>query len=152
MGWYYFYDQQYSDCVGYSESRCMSLLNRERYAAHWLYRMAQIDAGQPADNDSGTFVRSGFNVLMNKGHRQVIDGVAQPVERHNGISAYRWGNVETALETLYNPASARHYVNIGGVPLLNSWGTGYPHLVWLTLESLATLWERGGEIGVPTDR
>jgi hypothetical protein len=130
----------------------MSLLNRERYDAPWLYLKARQNDEWPGEEDSGTSLRAGFGILLNRGHRRVYNGVSQPVALSKGISAYRWGDVEDALRTLYNPLATRHYEDIGGFPLVNSWGRGYPHYVWMTLEGMDRLLDEDGEIGVPTDR
>jgi hypothetical protein len=159
-GWWDFYDQgSEGACVGFSESRCMSLLNRARYAAQWLYYEAQkIDSwpggGYPGADPfyEGTECRAGFETLRLRGHRRVYSGKTYPVDPANGISTYRWGTLSDVLAALRNPAITRHYDQIGGIPLLNSWGRSYPHRVWIPLAVVDRLLHEDGEAGVVTDK
>jgi hypothetical protein len=41
---------------------------------------------------------------------------------------------------------------LGAVPVLNSWGTNYPHRVWMPDDVLARLIKEDGEVAIPTDR
>jgi hypothetical protein len=71
-GWYGFYDQgREGACVGFGCSRMMSLLNRKRYDARWLWdRAKEVDEWpdtNPGD-DNGTSVRAALDVLRTRGH------------------------------------------------------------------------------------
>src|SRR5687767_4057140 len=85
-GWWEFYDQgSEGACVGFASSRCMSMLNRLRYAARWLYLEAQkIDAwpGGAYNGASpfyeGTEVRAAFEILRLRGHRRVYSSTTYP--------------------------------------------------------------------------
>lgn len=147
--WWRFYDQgSEGACVGFGASRAMSLLNRKRYDAPWLYREAQrIDEWGDTPPQEGTSVRAGLEVLRTLGHRVVLRNRVSPVTAQEGISAYRWStSVEEWLSLLGWP-------NASEVPFLNSWGAdGYPHLTWMPTETFARLLAEDGEFGFVTDR
>lgn len=160
--WWEFYDQGAEGaCVGFGSSRCMSLLNRRRYNARWLWDHAkEVDEWpdtRPGD-DNGTSVRAAFDVLRAVGHVRWekwmggLDQVARDAQSprlEDGVSANRWAtSVEEILTTLANP----RYATIGGVPILNSWGRGYPHTVWMTLDALGRVLAEDGEATILTDR
>jgi 2-haloalkanoic acid dehalogenase type II len=66
-----------------------------------------------------------------------------------GIKAFRWAkSVDDVHSVLANPRADE----LGAVPLLNSWGPGYPHRTYLPDAVLAKLIDEEGEIAVPTDR
>lgn len=146
--WWRFYDQgDEGACVGFGCSRAMSLLNRKRYDARWLYRNAQlIDEYADTPPEEGTSVRAGLEVLRTYGHR-VVRGlkVWQP-RVGDGIAAYRW--ITSTDDLLY--VLGRE--NAAEVPLLNSWGTSYPEIVWIPVSVLDRLLREDGEFGVITDR
>lgn len=77
-------------CVGFSSSWMMSIYNRERYNATWLYhRACEID-GDPEttpEADIGTYVRSAFDAIRKLGHMETE--AAQPDPR-NGILSFYW--------------------------------------------------------------
>lgn len=145
--WWDFYNQgQTGMCVGYSSSRMMTLINRARYDAPWLYYNAEDDAGQPRDPDSGTYVRSAGNVLVAKGHRTPIQKLPRIA---NGISAFRWAtSVPEILTVLNSPLQEKR----GAIDLVNSWGRGWPHVVRMPHAVLARLLNEDGECMVITDR
>ena len=149
MAWVKFYDQLAEGaCVGFSISRMMSLLNRKRYAADWLYTRAQ-ETDEFADTPpaEGSSVRAGFDVLLQEGLKTVWDGVAYGPYLREGIVAYRWATTwDDVRQTLGVPLSAN------SVPLVNSWGTGYPHVVHLVDEAGERLLAEEGEFGLVTDR
>ena len=77
IGWWPFYDQgKEGACVGFACSRMMSLLNRRRYEAPWLYREAQRVDDWPGEDYSGTSVRAALDVLRSRGHRRVANRAA----------------------------------------------------------------------------
>jgi hypothetical protein len=41
---------------------------------------------------------------------------------------------------------------LGAVPILNSWGEGYPARVWMPDDVLDRLMKEEGEIAIPADR
>lgn len=144
--WQAFYDQGTTPhCVGYSTSYAMSLLNRKRYQAEWLYaRCADID-GIPGD-PGGTYTRCAGDILINEGHKSTAATIPHLAD---GISAYRWAtNVDDILSVLKNPIATRR----GAIPLLNSWGTYYPRRVWFPGETIQFLLDNYGEAMVLTDR
>lgn len=147
-GWWSFYDQgNEGACVGFSESRMMSLLNRKRYDAEWLYHEAQQADEWPGDDYDGTSVRAGFDILRTKGHRRIWGPFHLPADLDNGIAANRWAqNVVEVLACLQDDP------NSDGITLINSWGRGYPHYVHLPLAGLERLLREDGEAGIVVDR
>jgi hypothetical protein len=148
--WWDFYDQgSEGACVGFGSSRMMSLLNRKRYDARWLWNEAKkIDEWtdtNPGD-DNGTSVRAAMDVLRGSGH--VPAGKKAP-SVSEGISVNRWATkVSEILDVLGNPL----YAKLGMVPILNSWGRGFPHVTWMPLETLQRLLDEDGEATMVTDR
>lgn len=148
--WQQFYDQgQEGACVGFGCSRMMSLLNRHRYDARWLYRQAQlVDEWSDTPPGEGTSVRAGLDILRNVGHRRVR-GHGKPVTEPNpsdGIAANRWAtDMNDVCRVLGRPGANE-------LPMLNSWGKDYPHIVWMPTEVHARLLDEDGEYGVVTDR
>jgi len=160
--WWEFYDQgSEGACVGFGWSRCMSILNRELYAARWLWdRAKEIDQWpetEPGDNN-GTSVRAAGIILRESGHvdwrgeysdddhtgRGDYDAAAD-----NGVHTFRWAqSVEDVHRVLQNERADE----LGAVPFLNSWGHGYPHRTWMPDEVLDRLMLEDGEVAIPTDR
>ena len=148
--WWDFYDQgQEGACVGFGSSRMMSLLNRKRYDARWLWNQAKRVDEWPDTNpgdDNGTSVRAAMDILRTRGH--VLSG-GSAVVLGEGISANRWAiRTEQVLGALQSPANER----MGAVRILNSWGKSYPHRVWMPLETLQRLLDEDGEATLVTDR
>jgi hypothetical protein len=160
--WQTFYNQgKEGACVGFGWSRCMSILNNDRYAARWLWDQAKMRDQWPQTNpgdDEGTSVRAAAEVLVAAGHVSWSEPYAdddfherakyRPVLQE-GIKAFRWAkSVDDVHAVLANPAADE----VGAVPLLNSWGTGYPRRVWMPDDVLDRLMHEDGEIAIPTDR
>lgn len=147
--WWRFYDQgEEGACVGFGCSRMMSILNRHRYDARWLYRCAQ-DADGIAETPpaEGTTVRAGGEVLRLLGHRRVRGWKLWEPATEEGIVAYRWAtDVEDLLDALGWDRSVTE------VPFLNSWGHDYPRLVYMPVETLDRLRQEDGEMMIVTDR
>lgn len=148
--WWEFYDQgDTGECVGFSLSRMMTLLNRVRYQGEWLYmRATEIDewSDNDLDQDAGTSVRAGCEILRTLGHKRARHQLANAGD---GISAYRWAtSVEEIHQTIASPLADR----LGAVPLVNSWGRFFPHIVWLPDEILNRLLSEDGEAAIVVDR
>lgn len=162
FSWWDFYDQgSEGACVGFGTSRMMSLLNRKRYYARWLWDQAKlIDEWSdtvPGDNN-GTSVRAALTVLMDRGHvywqpkyqgEPVAARDARKPDKRHGIAAYRWAKTVDEVLTVIDNPTARE---LGAVPIFNSWGRGYPHKVWMPGETLQKLIDDDGEVGLVTDR
>ena len=150
IGWRTYYDQGHEGaCVGFASSRAMSLLNRKRYDARWLYHEAQRVDEWEGEAYSGTSVRAAMDVLRTQGHAPTYRGVTRPVDASEGISENRWAqSVDEVLACLQSP----RYATLGAVAVLNSWGTQYPHTVWLPLETLDRLIREDGEATLIVDR
>src|SRR4051812_14099186 len=147
--WWGFYDQgREGACVGFGSSRMMSLLNRKRYDARWLWNRAKEIDEWPDTNpgdDNGTSVRAALDVLRERGHVPIRNGKDRPVSRSEGIAANRWANsVDDVLKALGTPE--RDYVVV-----LNSWGLNYPRKVRLPADVLERLRQEDGELAVVTD-
>ena len=145
--WWRFYDQGAEGaCVGFGSARMMTLLNRERYDARWLYHEAQKRDGIAGPHE-GTYVDAACQVLRDVGISQVVKGTSRPATRHDGIAAYRWAtHTQDVLDALGDPSAQ-------WVTILNSWGEQYPQRVRLPVHVLDRLLiGEGGEAMVVTDR
>jgi hypothetical protein len=152
LAWMNFYNQgQEGACVGFGESRMMSLLNRKRYNARWLWQRARLTDEWPDNDDlsdpnQGTSVNAGLAILMNEGHERYN---ADAPNLADGISAFRWATtVDEILVTLDSPIAYK----LEAVPFLNSWGADYPHITWMPATVLQRLLSEDGEAGIVTDR
>jgi hypothetical protein len=160
--WWDFYNQGAEGaCVGFGTSRMMSLLNRKRYDARWLWDWAKKGDSwsdtNPGD-DNGTSVSAACAVLLSQGHvpwstayanRDYVERDREVPKSSEGINAYRWARtVDEVRSVLKSPANER----AGAVRILNSWGRDYPHRVWMPYETLARLIEEDGEVALVTDR
>lgn len=147
--WWEFYDQgREGSCVGFSCARVQTLNNRQRFAARDLYAAAQLaDEYSDTPPAEGTSVRAGMEVMRTKGLERVYGSTTYPWDGEWGIDTYRWAtNWDDVRAALGLPDSS------DGVPLLNSWGRDYPHIVYLTDEAGARLLAEDGEFAIPTDR
>lgn len=154
--WYRFYDQgNEGACVGFALSRMMSLLNRVRYDARWLYQQAQlVDDWADTPPEEGTSGRAGCDILRRVGHRRIHRGFSNPPDAADGILENRWCTSVEQIAVCLDPDSGGALVlNAGYVTLLNSWGTAYPHLTRMDLESLERLvYREDGDATLITDR
>lgn len=160
--WYAFYDQgSEGACVGFGWSRCMSLLNSSEYTARWLWDRAkekdQWPETNPGDNN-GTSVRSAAEVLVAAGHVVWNEEYAddEHTERDDyqpdsaqGLSAFRWAQ---SVDDVHAVLANERADELGAVPILNSWGDGYPRRVWMPDDVLDRLMQEEGEVAIPTDR
>jgi hypothetical protein len=161
--WYAFYDQgREGACVGFGWSRCMSILNQEPvYAARWLWDRCkerdQWPETNPGDNE-GTSVRAGGEVLIAAGHVRWSDPYAgddhtgragYKPEPKEGLTTFRWAQ---SVDEVHAALGNERADELGAVPVLNSWGTRYPHRVWLPDDVLDRLMAEEGEVAIPTDR
>ena len=151
ISWWDFYNQgSEGACVGYGSSRMMSMLNRVRYDARWLWDQAKmVDewAGtNPGDNE-GTSVNAAMKTLKAQGH--VRSGKLLPAAG-DGVAAYRWAStVDEVRSVLLSP----YHDKLQAVPLLNSWGrSAYPHITWLPYTTLERLISEDGEVALVTDK
>jgi hypothetical protein len=151
-GWYEFYDQGHEGaCVGFGCSRMMSLLNRKRYDARWLWNQAKMIDEWPDTNpgdDNGTSVRAACDVLRLQGHVVYRSSNEKAADVKEGIAANRWAtNAQQVLDALGTPEWDH-------VRILNSWGRGgYPHIVRMPAKTLDRLLQReDGEACLVTDR
>lgn len=160
LAWWNFYDQgEEGACVGFGNSRMMTLLNRIRYDAFWLWdwgKMGDEWADTNPGDDNGTSVHAGADVLLNRGHvrfkarwTDFVKRDAQLPDPRQGLSAIRWATtVDEVRAVLQSPLNDQ----LQAVPFLNSWGRYYPHITWMPYVALERLIEEDGEVGIPTDR
>lgn len=146
IGWWEFYNQgNEGACVGFGCSRAQTLRNRVRYDGFWLYNEAkQLDEWEGEDYE-GTSVRAGLEVERTVG---LMRSRSQEIAAQDGISEYRWA---TSVEMVHASIQSSLADSLGGVPLLNSWGRDYPHIVWLPDTVLDRLLQEDGEAGLITD-
>ena len=103
QSWWDFYDQgKEGACVGFGCSRMMSLLNRKRYDARWLWDWAKSSDEWPDTNpgdDQGTSVRAACDILRSRGHVPWKDAYKGRTYKQRdkeepaageGITANRW--------------------------------------------------------------
>jgi hypothetical protein len=150
MTWWTFYNQGAEGaCVGFGSSRMMTMLNRRRYAARWLWNQAKVVDEWPDTNpgdDNGTSVNAAMKILKAQGH--VPSGKTDPL-LEEGVSAYRWaGTVDEIRSVLRSP----YHDKLQAVPMLNSWGRSYPHITWMPYTTLERLLREDGEAALITDR
>lgn len=145
--WWEYYDQgNEGACVGFGSSRMMTLLNRARYDAFWLYHEAQKVDPWPGELYEGTSVDAGMQILRNRGGKTPNWMEPRPSQ---GISSYRW---TSSVDEIVAVMGAEKWRMIGGLPLLNSWGRfGYPHQTWIPFDVLGFLLETG-DASVVVDR
>jgi hypothetical protein len=146
--WEYYDQGSEGACVGFGSSRMMSLLNRKRYDARWLYREAQlVDQWGDTPPEEGTSVRAGMDILRKRGHRVTRGKASGPVTLSEGIAANRWAtNIDQVLDAL-------GYTGLDFCDILNSWGRdGYPHLVRIPATVLERLLFEDGEFTLISDR
>jgi hypothetical protein len=141
-----FYDQgEEGACVGFACSRMMGLLNDEKYNAFWLYRQAQeVDEWDETPPEEGTSVNAACKVLQEKGAKIYKSDGPDVMQ---GISAYRWATTWDEVRSVLGIPDSE-----AGVPLLNSWGEDYPHVVRITDEAGARVLSEYGEAAIVTDR
>jgi hypothetical protein len=84
-----------------------------RYASRWLYTEAQlVDEWAETPPEEGTSVRAGCDILRDRGHRRVQNGVAGLENLANGISANRWATtVDEMRAALYSGVACAIGVN-----------------------------------------
>jgi len=151
MTWYRFYDQgSEGACVGFGVSRAITMNNRKRYDAPWVYHEAQlIDPWNDTPPGEGTDLRSGLEIARTRGLRRVYAGSTKPEDITEGISVYRWA---MSIDDFITAMASPRYLELGRAPFLNSWGGGYPHLTWMPLETMNRLHHENGDFAVLTDR
>ena len=98
-----FYDQGAEGaCVGFGSSHMMSILNKHRFDARWLWDQAKMVDEWPDTNpgdDQGTSVRAAMDVLRRAGHSRIVRGHREPVELGEGIDANRWATTVDEMRT-----------------------------------------------------
>lgn len=162
LTWWDFYDQGAEGaCVGFGSSRMMTLLNRKRYDARWLWDIAKSVDPWPDTNpgdDNGTSVDAAMQILKARGNVPWSSAYAGRTWQQRdtetpvlaeGISGYRWATtVDDVRSVLQSPLNDQ----LQAVPFLNSWGRDYPHITWMPYTVLGRLLNENGEVALVTDR
>lgn len=162
LSWWDFYNQgEEGACVGFGSSRMMSLLNRKRYDARWLWDAAKTIDPWPETNpgdDEGTSVHAAMDVLRGKGHcvweslyagRTWQERDLEVPVAGEGIAANRWAtSVDEMRAVLQSPLNDR----LEAFPFVNSWGRSYPHITWIPYAVMGRLLAEDGEATLVTDR
>lgn len=150
--WRVFYNQgEEGACVGFGSSRMMTLLNRVRYDARWLWNQAKAVDEWPDTNpgdDNGTSVRAAMDVLRATGHVRSAK-TEKPPSLAEGIAANRWA---TTVDMMRAALKSPSHDTLQAFPILNSWGTDYPRIVWLPYTVMTRLLKEDGESTLVTDR
>ncbi len=152
LSWWDFYNQGAEGaCVGFGVARSLSLMNRYRYGAREIYQQAQRQDEWPGEAYSGTSVRAGLDVVRERGPLRLVRGTFKGPILTDGILRNRWAQ---SMDDVYAAMHSPLYQKRGIVAFLNSWGRGYPHIVYMPAETLNRIvFEEGrGEIAVLTDR
>ncbi|HMD82613.1 MAG TPA: hypothetical protein VKE92_14960 [Anaerolineales bacterium] len=162
LQWWDFYDQGAEGaCVGFGNSRMMTLMNRVRYNPWWLWDHCKIIdewADTNPGDDNGTSDHAAADVMRTQGmvkwdnsmgslswqERDAI--IPDPAA---GIAAARWAqSVDEIRDVLQSSLNDQ----LQAIPFLNSWGRYYPHITWMPYIVVEKLIDDGGEFLVPTDR
>lgn len=138
-------------CVGFGESICMTILNRKLYDAMWLYREAQVvDEWTDTPPEEGTSLSAGFDVLRDKGHRQLWDGKSRPPKVQEGIvKVNRWlttvDEMRTAISEGIPVVFGIFWYNAFYTPIVKKSGTRNAEEAWIAPEDADPRW--GGIAG-----
>lgn len=156
--WSFYNQGQEGACEGFAHSKALSISRlmagdgSATFDGFWLYDMARKAEGTYPEGE-GTTNRSVCGVLRELGTRTQLTATAThdqshdgPVSTSLGISTYRWATTAAEVCNVLGRPEAP------SVPLLNSWGTNYPIVVWLPVPTLARLLAEEGEASVFTDR
>ncbi len=162
LQWWDFYDQGAEGaCVGFGDSRMMTLMNRVRYNPWWLWDQSKMVDEWPDTNpgdDNGTSVHAAADVLNRLGHVKwnsnqanlpVTDRDVLPADPMAGISAFRWAE---SVDEIRGVLQSSLNDELQAIPFLNSWGRYYPHITWMPYTVVERLIADEGEFLVPTDR
>lgn len=151
--WWKFFNQGVEGaCEGFGHSRMMSIHRRVTYDAFWLYDQARkIEGTYP--NGEGATNRGACEALQSIGLRTQSGEVTSrtgdvngPVRASLGISSYHWATqVSDILTALGRPGAS-------AVPFQNSWGEGYPEVVWMPVSTVARLLAEEGEASIVIPR
>lgn len=152
--WRFYNQGREGACEGFGHSRRFSLLFGKTFDAFHLYDDGQRIEGAYEPNggsaDNGSTNDAICQALKKWGiHTETgteAHRTSGPAANPLTISSYRWAT--TADQVL----AVLGITDGGPIPLLNSWGTGYPHVVYLPPETLARLLREGGECDVITDK
>jgi len=151
--WWKFYNQgPEGACVGFGHSRMMSLLYRRTFDGFWLYDDCRRYEGTYPDGEGSTCRTAGAVLKKWGDHFEGGDVATHTPWRPNTggieIGAYRWTTKMADVLQLLGLSSG------GEVPLLNSWGEGYPEVVYFDPETTGVqiLDNEAGEASVITTR
>lgn len=136
-GWDWFDQGATSQCVAYASNRMQAINNsRRNYAPGPFYARCKELDGYPGE---GTYVRTAMDILRNEGVwvQKSGKGVQGPRLAH-GIVSNRWA---TSPDDILDALDANE---TGRICILNSWGTSYPHMVYVPIETIAAMMSANG--------
>ncbi len=146
-----FFDQKDEGaCEGFGHARRFSILSGIVTDAFHLYDDArriegEYPNGEGTTNDSTCQALKKWGLHSQRGslaHR--INVANEPVVEH--ATAYRWA---TTVDQVW---AALGITDGSPAPFVNSWGSAYPHVVYMPPETFARLLREGGECDILTDR
>ena len=132
-GWHAFFDQNLgttermrNSCVGFSWARFAALLHRRRFDGFSIYGLAQEKYDEWDGTDYfGTSVRAGGDVMRHEGPALVKAAKVGKHDSRYGIAANGWAlSVDQVMQILGD-------TSLPGLPLLQSWGEGFPREVFM---------------------
>lgn len=165
LAWWIYYNQgKEGRCVEFSGLRMLTLMNRIRYdiTSKWHYHECQRIDYWPGGSYSGATpqyegtsvdafmqVAAKMGVIPARPRGKAIDPNTAHVlvNPEHGISAYRWAMNWADVRTVLGVPDW-----LPGVPMLNSWGKGYPKTVILLDAAGERVLRENGEFAVVTDR
>jgi hypothetical protein len=163
--WYRFYDQgEEGRCVEFATLRERSHANRVKYdiTSKWHYFQMQYLDEWPGGSYpgatpiyEGTSVRAAGEYMLHQGPIRAralgrpvtYEDAPRLVRPEDGINTYRWATSWDDVRAVLRVPSW-----YPGVPLVNSWGTSYPHEVILLDAAGERLLSEDGEFSVVTDK
>lgn len=153
--YHHFFNQgQEGACEGFGHSRRFAVLDGKTFDAFHLYDDGQRIEGSYVPNggsaDNGSTNDAICQALHKWGVHTQTGAEAHRTSRVTSnplsISTYRWATTADQILAVLGITDG------GPIPLLNSWGDDYPHVVYLPPETLARLLREGGECDVLTDK
>lgn len=113
-------------CVGFGYSWMLSILNRRKYDAFWLYNEAKKIDPWEGEEYSGTSEVAGAKVLIDQGHRRIYYGIRLPA-LGEGIESVRFIDYR-------NPINEIRAAIDSGIPvgLAIPWYSAFDNPQWST--------------------
>lgn len=152
--WRFYNQGEEGACEGFGHARRFALKYGRKFHAFHLYDDGQRIEGTFEDMggsaDAGSTNDAICQALKKWGIHTQSGSVAHetrgPLDPHPiAVASYKWATTADQILRVLGITSG------GEIPLLNSWGEGYPHVVYISPESMERLMREGGECDVLTD-